>query len=523
MSTPMLSRHRAIGGGTAAACLLTGLMFLGRLTLGVPLVPELLAEIVFARVPLALFALVLGLLGAWAKLAAFVSFVGLYLLALACWGWGTLRWVETRWPTRPWLGAWLSALVLWGVTASALLGPFGGLQGDGDLLFALGSLLVLHGAYGAALVVFSRWPAGVGQTAAAPARRRAEARDAAPAGERRKLLRSMVAAVVVLAAPGFLARLRSLAEAATATVGDLLKKIRGLPPEVTPVGKFYTVSKNLFDPAVDARTWRLKVKGLVEQPYTLTYDELKALPAVQQYATLECISNEVGGGLISNALWKGVPLRDLLNRAGIKVGSIELILRAQDGYSDSFPLKKALEPGTILAWEMNGAPLARQHGFPARVIVPGIFGMKNVKWLTELEVANYDYKGYWEVRGWSDEAIYQTMSRIDVPAPGQVDPGHPYLGGIAFAGDRGVRAVEVSLDGGKTWRRAMVKPALSPYSWVLWGLEWDPATDLPPGPHPVQVRAVDGTGAVQSAQVRPPLPDGATGYHAIRLSGKARK
>lgn len=145
------------------------------------------------------------------------------------------------------------------------------------------------------------------------------------------------------------------------------------------------------------------------------------------------------------------------------------------------------------------------------------------KWLRELEVANYDYKGYWEVRGWSDEAIYKTMSRIDAPAGGQLDPANPYLGGIAFAGDRGVKAVEVSWDRGKTWRAAMVKPALSPYTWVLWALEWNPATDFPPGSHTVQVRAVDATGAIQTADIRLPLPDGASGYHALRGSRKAAR
>jgi len=290
--------------------------------------------------------------------------------------------------------------------------------------------------------------------------------------------------------------------------------IAGLAAEITPVGQFYTVSKNVFDPAVDARSWRLQIKGRVERPYTLTLEEIKRLPAVTKPHTLMCISNEVGGDLISSAEWKGVPLRPLLERAGIKPGSTELILRARDGYSDSFPLQAALAEGTILAYEMNGKPVERQHGFPARVLVMGIYGMKNVKWLTELEVADYDYKGYWEVRGWSDEAIYKTFSRIDVPAPrATLRRGERHwIAGVAFAGDRGVKAVEVSVDGGEGWQPARIKPALGPHAWVLWAYEWVPAV---PGQATLMVRAIDGTGVVQPPGPKPPLPDGAEGYHVV--------
>lgn len=508
MSAQVRSHVQSIGCGLATACVFLGLMFLGRLIVGVPLVPEQIADIVFARVPLTVFALTLGLLGAWAKPVAFLCLVGVYLLGLTIWGWGTMRWITAKWPIHPWLGGWLSAALLWALTVGGLSAQSSTRQTGDDFLFSVGTLFLLHGIYGSGLALCCcRQPGWTEKTVSVSQRRRA--------------IQGIVTGLCVITVYGFLSRVRSLAEAVAATVADVVQKIQGLPPEVTPVGKFYTISKNVFDPVVDAKTWRLHVKGLVERPYTLTYDELRGLPAVEQYATLECISNEVGGNLISNALWKGAPLRDLLNRAGIKTGATELILRARDGYSDSFPLHKALAEGTILAWEMNGVSLPKQHGFPARVIVPGIYGMKNVKWLTELEIADYDYKGYWESRGWSDEAIYKTMSRIDVPAAGQVDPHSPYLGGIAFAGDRGIKGVEVSLDGGTTWRQAMLKPALSPYTWVLWALEWDPAADLLAGSHAVQVRAVDGTGTVQIAVGSPPLPDGASGYHTVRLTRKA--
>jgi len=287
---------------------------------------------------------------------------------------------------------------------------------------------------------------------------------------------------------------------------------------VTPVEKFYVVSKNVFDPTVNPAKWSLEIKGLVERPHRITSEDLRKLPSVEQYATLMCISNEVGGDLISNGHWRGVRLKDLLSRAGIKPGAVEVILRAADGYSDSFPLKKGLEDGVLVVYEMNGKPLVREHGAPARVLVPGIFGMKNVKWVTSIELADYDYKGYWEVRGWSDVAVYKTMSRIDAPR-GTVKAGQrTWIAGVAFAGDRGIRDVEVSVDSGRTWQRAQVKPPLGPFTWVLWALPWTPSA---PGSYGLVVRAVEKDGTVQTAEERPPLPDGASGWHRVTVRAAA--
>ncbi len=331
---------------------------------------------------------------------------------------------------------------------------------------------------------------------------------------RRAFLGRLLAGFGVVGLSGLAGGARDFLGRAAQAAEVFWKSLAGLSAEITPVGQFYTVSKNIFDPSVDERGWKVEIKGRVERPYTLTLEELKRLPAVTKPHTLMCISNEVGGELISNAEWKGVPLRLILERAGIKPGSSELILRARDGYSDSFPLKAALAEGTILAYEMNGKPLERQHGFPARVLVMGIYGMKNVKWLTELEVADFDYKGYWEARGWSDQAIYKTFSRIDLPAPrAALQHGERHwIAGVAFAGDRGVKAVEVSVDGGKGWQPARVKPALGPHAWVLWAYEWTPAA---PGGATLVVRAIDGTGTVQPVGPKSPLPDGAEGYHMV--------
>jgi DMSO/TMAO reductase YedYZ molybdopterin-dependent catalytic subunit len=284
-------------------------------------------------------------------------------------------------------------------------------------------------------------------------------------------------------------------------------------PPITPVGTFYNVSKNFIDPNVKADGWSLSIGGLVEQPLTLSYDELKALPPVEQPATLCCISNEVGGDLMGNGVWKGVRLADLLATARVKPGAVKAVFHCHDDYRDSIVLERALNPGTLLAYEMNGAPLTDKHGFPVRLIVPGIYGMKNVKWLDKVELVANDFLGFWQEQGWSDPAPYQTTSRIDAPAPGERPrPSPAIVQGIAFAGDRGIARVEVSADAGQTWREARLLPAMGPLTWVRWTIDWP----LTPGAQAVfKVRATDGTGALQTETIAQPFPDGATGWHTV--------
>lgn len=314
---------------------------------------------------------------------------------------------------------------------------------------------------------------------------------------------------------GEVARTNAALLSASSLVEAIELGIPGLSPEITPNDKFYVVSKNVFrDPSVQEAAWRLEIKGLVERPVTLTYQAIKALPASNQFFTLQCISNEVGGELIGNADWRGVQLGDLLRRAGARPSAVDVILRAADDYADSIPVEKALQAGTMLVYEMNGQVLPKEHGFPVRLIVPDIYGMKNVKWVTSIEVVEYDYKGYWQTRGWSDTATVNTTARIDVPKNGSfLRSGANFIGGIAHAGQRAVEGVEVSLDGGRSWEPAGVKAALGPNAWTLWLYRWD-APAIEPG-QKLMARATDGTGAVQSATVRETLPDGASGYHAI--------
>src|SRR6266849_4583183 len=186
---------------------------------------------------------------------------------------------------------------------------------------------------------------------------------------------------------------------------DVIHPVPFLSAEITPNHQYYLVSKNLFsDPTVDATKWSLTVDGQVEHPFTLTYQQVLALPMKKQYASMMCISNEVGGEYMSNALWEGVPLVALLLRAGVKPGATKVVFHAADDYSDSIHLSKAVEPTTLMAVHMNGVTLPQNHGFPARMLVPGIYGIKHCKWLTRIEVVNYDYQGYWQQRGWSDPA-----------------------------------------------------------------------------------------------------------------------
>jgi hypothetical protein len=217
--------------------------------------------------------------------------------------------------------------------------------------------------------------------------------------------------------------------------------------------------------------------------------------------------------LIGNVNWNGTSLKALLEEAGIEPGAQRLVFHAAEGYVDSIPLDDAMLPTTLVVYGIDGRPLPRQHGFPVRIIVPTIYGMKNVKWLTRIEVIKTDFQGYWQERGWSNPAIVKTTSVIDTRDNLAFDHGVVPLGGIAFAGDRGISAVEVQIDGGE-WKKARLADQAIPVEWRVWRYDWQ-AT---PGSHRIAVRAVDGKGQPQSADVTAPHPDGASGYHKVDVS-----
>jgi DMSO/TMAO reductase YedYZ molybdopterin-dependent catalytic subunit len=287
----------------------------------------------------------------------------------------------------------------------------------------------------------------------------------------------------------------------------------GVRSRVTSNDEFYVVDISTRNPRLSELSWALRIHGLVEREQLISWPELLALPSVELDGTLMCISYEHDNGLISTTRWTGVRLRDVLERAGVVDGTFDLICRGSNGYSDSIPLAKALEPTTLLAYGMNGTTLPRSHGFPCRLYVPGLYGEKNVKWLQEIELSASDYLGYWQERGWTDIAVINIVSIIDMPrGTVLIDTDTVPIGGIAFAGNRGVGAVQVRIDDGD-WRDAALEDNDPPLIWQRWRLDWQPDR----GNHRISVRAIDGDGVPQVETERPPHPDGMTGLHTVSV------
>ena len=308
--------------------------------------------------------------------------------------------------------------------------------------------------------------------------------------------------------------------------------------KITPNDKFYQVTKNLVDPDVARDIWRFDIVGHVESPTTWTFHELAALPAVEQETTLQCISYGVGSGLISNAVWKGVPLPVLLARARPRADCGGVLFHAADGFFETIPLAKLGEATTLLAYEMNGQPLPPRHGFPVRMIVPGIYGERNPKWVTRLEfLAQSDPRlkrnrhgiegvGFYTEQGWGPNVYVPTTSRIDAP---QVNGGgfaEPFrvgqtveFRGMAFGGDKGISQVEVSTDGGQTYHAAEIHAPGTLISWSLWRYAWTPTT--PAEEVRVFVRAVNARGERQIEEFRDQVPHGALGLHWVRARVQA--
>ncbi len=283
-----------------------------------------------------------------------------------------------------------------------------------------------------------------------------------------------------------------------------------ITPVLTPTPDFYHVSKNIIDPTVSADGWKLKISGLVDKELEFTHEQLVERATTQKITTLCCISNQLNGDLIGTALWTAVPLIDLLNEAGVQAGAVDLKFHAADDYEDSVSIEVGLDPDNLVVVGMNGEPLADDHGFPARLIIPNIYGMKNVKWVDRIEVVDEDFKGYWQTRGWSDSAVVNEWGRIDFPEHRQeIDAGQQTLTGVATAGARGVSRVEVTLDDTASWTDAILEPSLNPpFTWVRWALP----VDLAEGEYKMLIRVTDGEGNVMQETERSPLPDGATGW-----------
>ena len=294
--------------------------------------------------------------------------------------------------------------------------------------------------------------------------------------------------------------------------------VPGITPIVVPNDDFYRIDTALLPPHVDAAGWSMKVAGMVDHPLTFTYRDLTTMPLFQQYVTIQCVSNEVGGDLVGNALWTGVRLRDVLAAAGVQTGATQIVGRSVDGFTAGFPTAHAMDPARepMIAIAMNDAPLPVLHGYPARLMIPGLYGyVSATKWLAQIELTTLEaFDGYWVPLGWAKLGPILTQSRIDVPRSGQsLKAGTVTVAGVAWAPDRGISRVEVSIDRGP-WLACTLSAAISKATWLQWQIPWT-AT---PGVHSIEVRATDGTGAVQTADITTPAPDGARGHHTINVS-----
>jgi DMSO/TMAO reductase YedYZ molybdopterin-dependent catalytic subunit len=324
-------------------------------------------------------------------------------------------------------------------------------------------------------------------------------------------LTGAVSTTVPSAAAAPTAGATSVAGAAGAALRDLIQPAPGTRPELTDNSKFYRIDINLFPPAVDEATWQVEVSGLFDKPRNLKLADLKAFPAVTQAITMGCISNPVGGDLISTSRWTGARLVDVLQSLGIKPSAKELAIKAADGFYESVVTQDMQDPRTLLVYAMNGESLPQAHGFPLRIYIPNHYGMKQPKWITSIEAIDHEGPGYWVDRGWSATAHPQIVSVIDRVSIALDANGKSPIGGIAWAGDRGIRKVEIQVDNG-AWTETLLRtPPLSGLTWIQWRYDW-PVT---PGRHTFQVRATDGKGTLQTPDPADTFPDGATGYHSV--------
>ena len=528
----------------AAGAVATGVMIFLSVSLGGVSLPEVFGSSLTALIPPSLFNYLHQAIGADAKRYLFYGIVVGQCLVFALSGAIYNQRLNIQNRRLQWNDGLLLALILWFLVGIIFLplngaGIFGADLSTG-FVAGLISLTVVGLVFGLLFVLFQRWIGA--QLSRQDVMKSDDSSldrdvDSYEAISRRNLLRNgVIVAGIVLLGVGAWRFITEGVSTSRVSVASLLqhykskivppptpnygeiRPVQFLSPEITSNDQFYIVSKNLTaDPTVDGNSWRLTVDGQVDNPFTLTYQELLGQPMKQQYESLMCISNEVGGQYMSNALWEGIPLMDLLQRAGVKAGATKIVLHAYDEYTDSIHLTKALELTTLLAVRMNSTTLPQEHGFPARMLVPGIYGMKHCKWVTRIEVVNYDFQGYWQQRGWSDPAPVRLTARIDTPLDGSTVTANrtTYIAGVAFSGNKGISEVDVSTDSAQSWQRATLKQPLSGLTWVLWELAWQPPQA---GTYIVTARAIDLEGNVQDPTEEPPLPNGSSGYHSITLN-----
>ncbi|WP_460722892.1 molybdopterin-dependent oxidoreductase [Microbacterium aureliae] len=367
-----------------------------------------------------------------------------------------------------------------------------------------------------------RWRDAVGEpSAAAPSRRAFLTMAVVSAGAAILIgagTRALTAVTASIEAIRDALRLPAPRSTVTIPAGAAFDDVPGLSPLITPNADFYRVDTALTLPEVDPATWRLRITGMVDSPFEIGFDDLVGRGLDEYSITLTCVSNEVGGGLVGNAVWQGVPVRDLLALASPQADADMVLSRSADGFTASTPLEALTDPGrdAILAVAMNGEPLPVEHGFPVRMVVPGLYGyVSATKWVTELTVTRFDRdEAYWTPRGYSAQAPIKMSSRLDTPRAGTaVDAGDVTLAGMAWAQTVGIDRVEVSVDDGP-WQRAELSAPINDDTWVQWRMPWR----AEPGTHYVVVRAVDREGRVQVRERAPIAPDGSTGWQRVLLT-----
>lgn len=498
--------------GVTAALWMTALMFAHRLFFGIASVPGLITERVIPLVPGQASGDILGIVGQFAKLIPQLSAIVAQLIVGGMIGaWYARSWGKEgaatwkRWAFGPLvgLGLWLVTLAaLWPVLVENYHGrPLS--TGRTLTVLAIFVDYLLFGMLLPLLFIVARHDETTDETVTATGRR----------GIARRQALSFIGGGALIATAAFAFGLQRIS-----TLGYDGKRPKRPVQPITDNASFYSVTKNLADPHIaNAALWRLEIGGDVANPITLSYDDLRALPAMDETATLLCIGNVLGGGLSSTAVWHGVPLMSLIEKAQPKDGTTEVLFTASDGYTNTIELAKVAAEGVIVAYGMNGEPLPQKHGYPARIITPGRYGEKHVKWVTRITLQAGHTEGFYESQGWDRDAVVKTTSRIDAPAKGDAVPlGQPYtMQGIAYGGLRGVSKVEVTTDGGATWQPATITATPSPQSWSLWQYVWTPARA---GNITLGVRCYERDGTLQPTKEEENFPSGSAGIHRIDVT-----
>lgn len=510
--------------GALAGVAVTWLGYTGYRLWALPFLPAAFSDLLFAIVPGSLQARAIALLGGVAKLLAFYLFT---LAQIVAFGWAGLRLARVPSEAAPnsqiqrLFQAWLKVAII--VFGLLLLLSFTGASTGWSWVTLIGGPAATAVLYVALLELSQRFlRPNFRVSASLP-------EPESPYYSRRDLLAALASTTGTALLWPLLARemevessTLKLSLESSPTIVSLpgrFDEIAGLPPRVTPSERFYYVSKNLLPH--QAQGWGpLRLEGLVERPLTLSFQELQTLPTMEEYVTLVCVdyepNNPLTNDLISTALWRGLSLAALLIEARVRPEATTLELYATDGYSTAVPLQLALGKGTVLAYRMNGQPLDARHGFPVHLIVPGLYGYKNIKHLNRIVVNARDYSGYWERRGWAQRAPIKILSKTTTPTVNsRLKQAKPvWIAGIAFAGVDGISKVEVNIDDGRNWKPAELEEPLSPYSWTRWAYQWSPPEK---GAFSLQVRATDGSGRLQPEVGAQAFPAGATGYNIVAI------